>query len=88
MEEETNYKKKGKEFIEWYYKQPSSLDIHGILNWWLSQLDLAVSKERMKTAQEILIECQKDVDFAAKHQQMVSVMAMSKCYEIIRINTK
>ena len=53
---------------------------HEMKDW----LRSALSQARQEVAEEILAECQKDVDFGAQHQQMVSTCGQAKCLEIIR----
>lgn len=49
-----------------------------------SLLDKAYTEGKKEVVNEILTACQEDVDFGAKHQQIVSTKGLSKCLVLLR----
>ena len=52
-------------------------------------MDYILEKKEKDIVEDILAECQKDIDFGAEHQQMVSTRGQSRCLKIItKLNNK
>ena len=82
-----------KEALKKEFKQNNFLGseeyTEAVVNYWLAKIDSILEKKEKDIVEDILAECQKDIDFGAEHQQMVSTRGQSRCLKIItKLNNK